>query len=137
MAQPIKYTPLEHAPSPHEGAINSGLDLLQAMHDKGILDLLRGAVGSGGELVKIAADAVDQPDPIRGIRNFVLLTQFFASIPPDALKSLVQTVQSGAKREKAHKAPSLWQLLKRLRSEDTRHGLAVTLDLVEGLGRGL
>ena len=94
-------------------------------------------VGAGDHLVDTVTAALDSPEVIRSIRNFILLTRFFGSIPPDVLSSLVKTVTEGAQREKAHRAPGLLQLLRRLRSEDSRHALAVTLDLVEGLGRGL
>jgi len=44
---------------------------------------------------------VDTPESIRAIRNFLLLTKFFASIPPDVLNSLVDTVSAGAKSSAA------------------------------------
>ena len=66
-----------------------------------------------------------------------MLTKFFANIPPGVLTSLANTVNAGAKREKAHKAPGLLSLLWRLRSEASRHAASVALDLVEGLGKEL
>jgi hypothetical protein len=79
--------------------------------------------------------AVDNPESLQAIRNFVLLTKLFASIPPDVLNSVVQAVAEGAEREKAHRAPGLLRLLGRLRSENSRHAIAVTLDLLESVGR--
>ena len=148
MAQPIVFhtpaktaTPsmekLRTAPAEHADAILSAYELLQLLHDRGVLNLLRGLVGGGDELIGSITAAVDTPESIRAIRNFLLLTKFFASIPPDVLNSLVQTVSAGAEREKAHKAPGLLHLLWRLRNEDSRHAAAVALDLLEGLGKGL
>jgi uncharacterized protein YjgD (DUF1641 family) len=148
MAQPIAFrTPaqpapmnldrLRNAPEEHAEALLSAYELLQLLHDKGVLNLLRGLVGGGDTLIGTIAAAVDTPESIRAIRNFLLLTQFFANIPPDVLTSLAETVSDGAKREKAHKAPGLLQLLWRLRNEDSRHAAAVALDLLEGLGKGL
>jgi hypothetical protein len=94
-------------------------------------------VGAGDQIMDILTSAIDTPEAIRGIRNFLLLTQFFATIPPDILNSLVQTAVAGARREKARHAPSLLQSLRRLNSENTRHALAVVLDIVEGVGQGL
>ena len=99
--------------------------------------LLRGLVGGGDALIGAIAAAVDTPESIRAIRNFLLLTKFFAGIPPDVLSSLADTVSAGAQREKAHKAPGLLHLLWRLRNPDSRHAAAVALDLLEGLGKGL
>lgn len=148
MAQPITFeAPAKHgpanmeqlrnAPAEHAEALLSAYELLQLLHDRGVLNLLRGVVGAGDELIGAMAAALNTPESIRGIRNFLLLTKFFASIPPEVLSSLAETVNSGAKREKAQKAPGLLQLLWRLRNENSRHAAAVGLDLLEGVGKGL
>src|SRR5882724_11158012 len=127
MAQPILSVPphqngagadrhLRDAPDKHADAILSALELLQLLHDRGVLDLLRGMVGAGDKLVGTLTAAVDTPESLRGIRNFILLTKFFGSIPPEILNSLAQTAIQGADREKAHRAPGILQLLRRLRS---------------------
>jgi len=148
MAQPIAFhRPANHttsdaerlrnAPIEHAEALLSTYELLQLLHDRGVLNLLRGLVGSGDELIGTITSAVDKPESIRAIRNFLLLTQFFASIPPDVLSSLVETVRAGAEREKSHKAPGLLSLFARLRNEDSRHAMAVAMDLLEGFGKGM
>ena len=148
MAQPIAFQApakpapnnlerLQNAPAEHADAVLSGYELLQLLHDRGVLNLLRGLVGGGDAVIGTIAAAVDTPDSIRAIRNFLLLTKFFASIPPDVLSSLADTVSTGAQREKAHKAPGLLHLLWRLRNEDSRHAVSIALDLLEGLGKGL
>ena len=148
MAQPISLVPphqngaaadrhLRDAPHQHADAILSALELLQLLHDRGVLDLLRGMVGAGDQLVGTLTAAVDTPESLRAIRNFILLTKFFGSIPPDILNSLVQAALEGANREKSSRAPGMLHLLLRLRSENSRHALAVTLDLLESVGKGL
>jgi uncharacterized protein YjgD (DUF1641 family) len=148
MAQPIAFRApvnpapsnmerLQNAPAEHAEALLSAYELLQLLHDRGVLSLLRGLVGAGDEVIGTISAAVDTPESIRAIRNFLLLTKFFAGIPPDVLSSLVETVRAGAEREKGHKAPGLLHLLGRLRNEESRHAMAVALDLLEGLGKGL
>lgn len=148
MAQPIAFhTParpaplntdrVRNAPEEHADALLSAYELLQLLHDRGVLNFFRGLVGGGDALVSTITAAVDTPESIRAIRNFLLLTKFFANIPPDVLTNLAETVSAGAKREKAHKAPGLLHLLWRLRNENSRHAAAVALDLLEGLGKGL
>lgn len=148
MAQPIAFLPtlkqaaanserLRTAPAEHADALLSTYELLQLLHDRGVLNLLRGLVGAGDQLIGTVTAAVDTPESIRAIRNFILLTKFFAGIPPNVLHSLVETVSAGAEREKSHRAPGLLHLLWRLRNEDSRHAAAVALDLLEGLGKGL
>jgi uncharacterized protein YjgD (DUF1641 family) len=128
---------LEDALDKHTDAIVSALELLQLLHDRGVLDLLRGLVGAGDQLVGILTAAAGTPESLRGVRNFILLTKFFASIPPDVLNSLVRAASEGAEREKAQRAPGVLQLLRRAGSENSRHAIAVTLDLLESVGKAL
>lgn len=147
MAQPIPLTLLPKGPDPaerledalhkHTDAIVSALELLQLLHDRGVLELVRGLVGAGDQIVGMLTTAAGAPESLRGMRNFILLTKFFASIPPEVLDSLVRTASEGAEREKANRAPGLLQLLRRAGSEDSRHAMAVTLDLLESVGKAL
>jgi uncharacterized protein YjgD (DUF1641 family) len=138
MAQPISFVPPQRQEAPpHAEAIASALDLLQLLHDRGVLDLLRGLVGAGDQVVDILTSALNTPEAIRGIRNFLLLTKFFATIPPEVLSGLVQTATDGAAREKSNQPPGLLQLVKRMNSEESRHAMAVMLDLLEGVGKNL
>ena len=147
MAQPIPLTPIPKGPDPaerladalhkHTDALVSALELLQLLDDRGVLNLLRGLVGAGDQLVGILTAAAGTPESLRGMRNFILLTKFFTSIPPEVLDSLVRTAAEGAEREKANQAPGFLQLLRRAGSEDSRHAMAVTLDLLESVGKAL
>ena len=147
MAQPIPLTLTPKGPDPterledalhkHTDAIVSALELLQLLHDRGVLELARGLVGAGDHLVGIVTAAASAPESLRAMRNFILLTKFFASIPPEVLESLVRTASEGAEREKANRAPGLLQLLRRAGSENSRHAMAVSLDLLESVGKVL
>ncbi len=128
---------ISQAADQHAEAIVSALEVLQLLHDRGVLNLLRGVLAAGDCVVESVTAAVDTPEAVRSIRNFILLTKFFGSIPPDVLSSLAQTAIEGAEREKSHRAPGAWPLLRRLSSKNTRHALAVALDLVEAVGKGL
>jgi uncharacterized protein YjgD (DUF1641 family) len=134
---PVRPERLQNAPAEHAEALLSAYEVLQVLHDKGVLNLVRGLVGGGDALIGTVSAALDTPESIRGIRNFVLLSKFFANIPSDVLTSLAETVSNGAKREKAHKPPGLLHLFRRLRNGNTRHAAAVALDLLEGLGKAL
>ena len=148
MAQPIPFTPtparpadsaerLAEAIEKHADALISALELLQLLDDRGVLNLLRGVVGAGDQIVGMLTAAAGSPESLRGMRNFILLTKFFASIPPEVLGSLVRTASEGAEREKANRAPGLLHLLRRANSENSRHAMAVTLDLLESVGKAL
>jgi uncharacterized protein YjgD (DUF1641 family) len=128
---------LRNAPADHAEALLSAYELLQLLHDRGVLNLLRGLVDAGDDVIETIAKAVDTPESIRALRNVILLSKVFSNIPPETVSTLVETVRAGAEREKAHRAPGLLRLLWRLRNDDSRHAAAVGLDLLEGLGKGL
>ena len=136
-SEPASLERLDDALRNHSDAILSALQLLQLLHDRGVLDLLRGLVGAGDQLAGMATAALDSPDSVRAIRNFILLSKFFASIPPDVLDNLVRTVAAGVDREKSNRAPGMLELLRRMSSENSRHAIAVSLDLLESVGKGL
>src|SRR5258708_22687028 len=128
---------LPTATEQHAEAVETAYEVLQLLHDRGVWKLLRGLLGAGDRVIETLVEAVDTPESIRAIRNFLLLTKFFGNIRPEVLNSLVLAATEGAQREKSHKAPGFFELYRRLRSEDTRHALAVTLELIESLATGL
>jgi len=121
----------------HSEALLSAFELLQVLHDKGVLSLLRGAVAARDELVGMITATLDAPSSVQAIRNFLLLRQFVGAIPPEVLSSLVEAVRAGGAKEKPPRAPGLLRLVWRLRREESRHAAAAVLDLLEGFGRNL
>src|SRR5688572_20031805 len=69
MARPISPEPrvrdahaelharLENAPAEHAEALLAAYEVLQGLHDRGVPDLMRGALGSSDKLLEIALDA--------------------------------------------------------------------------------
>src|SRR5438874_12440096 len=60
---------LRDAPAAHAEALLDAYEVIQGLHDRGVLDLLRGALGSGDKLLDIAVGAAESLASIRGIRN--------------------------------------------------------------------
>jgi uncharacterized protein YjgD (DUF1641 family) len=131
---------LEKAPDEHAEALLAGLDLLQALHDQGVLELLRGVLGGGNKILEIVVDASKTPEAIRGIRNLVIMTKILGSMDPEVLKKFTEAVPDvlvGAAKAQETKPPGLWETLRILRSKNLRRGLAVANNLLEALGRNL
>jgi uncharacterized protein YjgD (DUF1641 family) len=126
---------LEQAPVEHAEAVLAGFAVLQGLHDSGVLEVLRGILGSSDKILEIIVEASKSPEMIRGIQNFLLLTKLFASIPPEALTKLVNAVTAASSRNDTEPPPGTLQLLGKLRNEDSRRAIAVALDLLESLGR--
>src|SRR6202795_2621918 len=83
---------LEKAPDEHAEALLASLDVLQALHDQGVLELLRGVLGGGNKILEIIVDASKSPEAIRGIRNLVIMTKILGSMDPELLKKFAEAV---------------------------------------------
>ena len=129
---------LEKAPDQHAAALLAGLDVLQALHDHGILEILRGVLGGGNKILEIVVDASKTPEAIRGIRNLVIMTKILGSMDPELLKKFTEAtpdVLVGAAKAQATEPPGFWETLRILRSKNLRRGLAAANNLLEALGR--
>jgi uncharacterized protein YjgD (DUF1641 family) len=129
---------LEKAPDQHAEALLASLDVLQALHDQGVLELLRGVLGGGNKILEIVVDASKSPEAIRGIRNLVIITKILGAMDPEVLKKFTEAVPdalAGAAKAQATPPPGIWETLRILRSKNLRRGLAVANNLLEALGR--
>ena len=131
------YHRLENAPREHAEALLAACDILQGLHDKGILDMAKGALGSGEKLLEILVEAGNHPETIRGIRNFIILTKLFAALDPRLVEDLEQVVPKALVDAKIEKPLSLLGLLAKANSPDTRRIMTIMIRVVECLGRDL
>jgi uncharacterized protein YjgD (DUF1641 family) len=126
---------LRNAPVERTEAILSALEVLQLMHDRGVLDLMRGLLGAGDELVNIVTASLKTPQSIRSMRNLLLLASLLSSVSPEVIQSIVDSLISATNQRAGQDAPGLLELFRRMRSENSRRGLAVAVDLIEALGK--
>src|ERR1700676_4641965 len=129
---------LEKAPDEHAEALLAGFAVLQALHDQGVLELLRGVLGGGNKILEIVVDASKTPEAIRGIRNLVIMTKIMGSMDPELLKKFAKAIPDvlvGTAKAQEAEPPGFWEVLRILRSKNLRLGLAVANDLLDALGR--
>lgn len=128
---------LENAPNDHAEALLAVFDIVQGLHDKGLLEIAKGAIGSGEKILEIIVDASDSPEVIHGIRNFIILTKLFGSLEPKLLEHLADAVPQALVEAKTEKPLGLFQLLGKLSNRDTRRMLTIMTRVVESLGKDL
>jgi uncharacterized protein YjgD (DUF1641 family) len=128
---------LEIAPVDHAEALLAAYEVLQGLHDKGMIEALRGVIGSSDQTLKMLVDAAKTPEAIRGMRNFVILAKLAAALDPDLLAGLAQAVPESLAKAKEQEPLSLLQLLKKLRSEDSRRALTALTCALESVGKTL
>jgi uncharacterized protein YjgD (DUF1641 family) len=151
MAQPIplNLTPrdpsaeinlrLQQAQVDHAEAVLAAYQVLQGLHDHGVLELMRGALGGGdkilGQVVAVARD----PQSIRATRNLLLLVNTLGEIEPALLSDLTRAIPKALVQANAEesKPPGLFKLLSTFWNKDFRRGLAAFNDLLVAFGRNL
>jgi uncharacterized protein YjgD (DUF1641 family) len=131
------YRRLENAPQEHVEALLAAYDILQGLHDRGVLNLVKGALGSGDKVLQILVDAGNTPEVIRGIRNLMILARIFDGIEPELLEGLERAVREGLAEAKKPEAPGFLRLLKKFLSRDTRRVMATMASVLGSFGKSL
>jgi uncharacterized protein YjgD (DUF1641 family) len=130
---------LPDAPAEYADALLAGYQVLQGLYEAGVLDVLRGLLGSREEVIDIVVRALGGPGILRAVRNLVLLAEMLGTIDPGVLRAFTRAVPEAmtAMAERPGK-PGLWGLLKDVfRNDDFRHGVAAVDIFVKTFGKNL
>jgi uncharacterized protein YjgD (DUF1641 family) len=151
MAQPIPLhlaprDPREHlearlqqAPLEHAEAVLAAYEVLQGLHDRGVLEVMRGALGGGEKILEQVVAVASGPEAIRATRNLLLLVNTLGEIDPALLSDLTRAVPKALVQANAEerKPPGLFKLMSTFWNKDFRRGLAAFNDLLVTFGRNL
>ena len=130
---------LERAPADHAEALLAAYEVLQALHQQGVLDILRAGLSAKDQILQMAVTAANTPEAIRAIRNLLFWRSILGAIEPEWFKGLFQTIpeaiaQATAEREKP---VGLWGILRRACSRDSLRAMAAGVNFLEAFGRHL
>lgn len=130
---------LESAPAEHAEALLAAYEVLQAMHEQGVLDILRAGLNAKDELLQMAVNTANTPEAIRAIRNLLFWRSVLGGIEPEWFKGLFQAIPEGIAQATAEreKPVGLWQILRRACSRDSLRAMAAGVDFLEAFGRHL
>lgn len=151
MAQPIPlklpardpraglFARVENAPMEHAEALLSAYEVLHGLHERGVLELARGALGSSDNVLEIFVQAANTPEAIRGIRNLMILAKVLGSIEPELLEGLARALPEAIALTKAKESrtPGFWGILKEFANKNSRRGLFLFGSILEAFGRNL
>src|SRR5205085_3423138 len=87
------YERLKRAPHEHAEALLNVCDILQELQDRGVLDLAKGALRSGEEVLQILVNVANTPEMIRGIRNMMILAKVANSFEREIPEAGEQAVE--------------------------------------------
>jgi uncharacterized protein YjgD (DUF1641 family) len=131
------YDRLKTAPQEHAEALLNVYDILQELQDRKVLELAKGALGSSEKVLQILVDVANKPEMIRGIRNVMILVKVANCFEPELLEGLAQAVQEGLAEARDPKPIGLWQLTKKLLSQQSRRVLVFAASVVQSVGKCL
>ena len=130
---------LEQAPEEHAEAVLAAYEVLQQLHERGVLDLMRGALAASDEILERVVDNARTPEAIRAIRNLLFWRRILASIEPEWFRGIFQAIPAGIAEATAErdKPVRLFGLFRRAMSKDSLRGLAAAIDFLQAFGRHL
>jgi uncharacterized protein YjgD (DUF1641 family) len=129
---------LEQAPEQHAEALLDIYELLQQLHDSGVLRLLRGVLGSGDMLLETAVNAAKSEEAIRGLRNAIILGKMLGSINPDLLQGFAGAVtETLGCQSPIAEPPGLLKLFADFRQPEWRRSMALINKFLAILGSEL
>jgi uncharacterized protein YjgD (DUF1641 family) len=120
---------VEQAPVAHAEAVLAAYDLLQRLHEKGMIDLLCGLLSAGDTVVEHLVDVISSREMVTALRTALIFSNLLSSIEPDKLHAVI----SNAGKD----APSLLAIGKQTASKDARRGMAVAVGLLNVFGEAL
>jgi uncharacterized protein YjgD (DUF1641 family) len=120
---------LESAPAEHAEAILQAYELLQQLHEKGILELLTGVLTGGEAVLNHVVGLISSPTAITATRLGLMMVNTLGSIDADKISA---ALAAGEKEP-----PSLLAIGKQATSKEARRAMAVGLGLLTAFGEAL
>ena len=120
---------VEQAPVAHAEAVLATYDLLQRLHEQGMIDLLSGLLSAGDTVVERIVDVISSREMVTALRIALIFSNLLSSIDPDKLHAVIS---NGGKD-----APSLLAIGKQAASKDARRGMAAAVGLLNVFGEAL
>ena len=120
---------VEQAPVEHAEAILSAYELLQQLHEKGMLNLLTGVLSAGETVVDHVVDVISSKEMVNMLRMGLIFSNLLSSIDPDKLSSVI--AQAGKE------PPSLLAIGKQATSKEARRAIGIALVLLNVVGAAL
>ena len=128
---------LDRAPLEHADALIATYEVLQGLHDSGVLEVLRGLLGSSDKVLERVVDAARAPESVHAIRNVMTLFKTLGAIDPELFDGFALALPEAMQhaRERGKEPPSLLAILNKFRSKDLRRGLVAVNALLEAWGQ--
>jgi uncharacterized protein YjgD (DUF1641 family) len=120
---------IESAPKEHAAAVLEAYDVLQRLHDAGVLGLVNGLLSAEDTVIEKVTDVVSSKQVVTALRIAMILGSALTSIDADSVHAAVA--------ESVTRTPSLWKLLRTACSKEVRKVVGLGLSLAQVFGASL
>jgi len=120
---------LEVAPQEHVEAMLALYQLVQRMHDNGVIDLANGLLSAGGTVVDELAALANSPEMTGAMRLTFMATNLIRAMDMDKMHEVLSGQEA--------KPVSLMQLGRQAMSKEARTGIAAALGVLTVFGAAL
>lgn len=149
MANPIEFRPdpqnprdeiqrrLADAPIEHAEALLACYKLIQEAHNSGTLDILQGLLGAQDTVITQLSRTLATPEAAAALRNGLVLMKLLGSIDPEKLGAVLNSLSAVVSQAPAASPPSIFSLLGRATSQNSRRALQIAITALEATGKSL
>ena len=120
---------VNEAPAKHAEAILAAYEVLEKLHEKDVLNLMKGLLGAKDTVVDHVADLVSSQEMVNLLRLSLLAGNLLKDINPDDLH--------GVLKEAEGEPPSLFQIARRMTSKNARRAMGTAGGLLNVFGAAL
>jgi hypothetical protein len=120
---------LEEAPEKHAEAILAGYELLQRLHEKGLIDLANGLLSASETIIERVADVVSSKQAITAVRLALICGGLIDLVDPDKVSAVLSPTKN--------KPHTLWRVIKEAVASYFRLVLVTAIELVKVFGHSI
>src|SRR5689334_22305591 len=103
---------LQNAPVEHAEALLSAYEVLQGLHDRGVLEMMRGALGSSDKLIATFVEMANTPESVRGIRSLIILAKTLGTIEPSLVEGFARSLPEALSKTSCEaEPPGFWEII--------------------------
>ena len=118
-----------------------GLKLVQAMHDRGVLELLVAVFDRGDKVMRRLVDILEQPGATNTLRAAITAMQTFSQVDPATITKCLNAFSAGV--ENALETPrqsrplGVFELMREIKDPDVSAAIHTGLAFLKGVGQAI
>ena len=120
---------LEDAPEKHAEAILAAYELLQRLHEKGLIDVANGLLSASDTIIERVADVVSSKQAINALRLALIGANLLDLVDPDKVSAVLSVPKN--------KPHTFWRVMKQAVASYFRLVLVTAIELVKVFGHSV